>query len=50
MEIEKECGPDCPVCQKRAQVEREHQEMAFAVLLAVIPMLVLTLFGQIGLF
>jgi hypothetical protein len=41
---------DCPHCKKRAQREKEYNEMAFAVLLAIIPMLVLTLFGQIGLF
>jgi hypothetical protein len=40
----------CPHCEKRKREEAEYEEMSLAVLLAVIPLTVLTLFGQIGLF
>jgi hypothetical protein len=40
----------CPHCEERKRKEMEHEEMALAILLAVIPLTVLTLFGQIGLF
>jgi hypothetical protein len=40
----------CPDCEKRAKKEKEQEEMNLAVLLAIVPMLVLTLFGQIGFF
>lgn len=42
-------GPDCQECERRAQEEIENGEMTFAVLLALVPMLTLTLFGNMGL-
>lgn len=47
-EPQKECG--CPECIKRAAKEREHEEIGLAFLLAMLPMVVMCLFGQIGLF
>lgn len=47
MEETKECG-DCPHCRKREEDEKANEEMTLAVLVALIPMLVLTLFGQVG--
>jgi len=41
---------DCPHCEDRKRKEMEHEEMTLAILLAVVPLTVLTLFGQIGLF
>lgn len=41
---------ECPECKKRMEKEKEHEEMGLALLLALTPMLVITLFGQIGLF
>ncbi len=40
----------CPVCAKREEKEQENEEMTMAVLLALTPMIVMTLFGQIGFF
>jgi hypothetical protein len=48
MEEPKAC--ECPVCEERVKKEKEHEEMGLALLLALTPMLVITLFGQIGLF
>lgn len=48
MEEPKVC--ECPKCSERAKKEAEHEEMTMAVLLAMVPMVVITLFGQIGLF
>jgi hypothetical protein len=47
-EAPKKC--ECPECQKRMEKEQEHETMGLAMLVALIPMLVITLFGQIGLF
>jgi hypothetical protein len=47
-EPQKTC--DCPKCAMREQEEQESEQMNLAVLLAIVPMLVITLFGQIGLF
>jgi hypothetical protein len=47
-EAPKKC--ECPECQKRQELEQEHEKMGLAMLVALIPMLVITLFGQIGLF
>jgi len=41
---------DCPHCQKRAKHEAQSEEFNFAVLIALVPLMVFTLFGQIGLF
>ena len=49
MEEKKCAGPNCDECQRRAQEEKENDEMTFAVLLALVPMLTLTLFGSAGL-
>lgn len=40
----------CEECAKRAQIEEARDEMNFALLLALIPLMVVTLFGQMGLF
>jgi hypothetical protein len=40
----------CSKCVEREEKEKASEEMALSVLLAFIPMLVITLFGQIGLF
>ncbi|MFA5777611.1 MAG: hypothetical protein WC906_04180 [Parcubacteria group bacterium] len=49
MEEQKEVC-ECPECKKRAEKEAAYNEMSLAFLLALMPMLVVTLFGQIGLF
>jgi len=41
---------ECPECQKRIEKEKEQEEMGLSLLLALTPMLVITLFGQMGLF
>lgn len=41
---------ECPECAKRAQLEEAQAETQFALLLALIPLMVVTLFGQMGLF
>lgn len=41
---------ECPECKKREEKEAAYNEMSFAFLLALTPMLVITLFGQMGLF
>ncbi|HEX8974596.1 MAG TPA: hypothetical protein VF817_03870 [Patescibacteria group bacterium] len=40
----------CPHCTKRANEEKQQEEMHFAVLVSLVPLLVFTLFGQMGLF
>jgi predicted nucleic acid-binding Zn ribbon protein len=40
----------CQECAKRAHMEKQAEEMHFALLLALIPLMVVTLFGQMGLF
>ena len=47
MEEQKECK--CPHCKVREEEEKEQEEMGMAVLVALVPMLVMTLFSQIGL-
>lgn len=49
MEETKCQGPGCPECERRAREEKEQEEISLAVLLAIVPMLVFTLFGNIGL-
>jgi hypothetical protein len=46
MEEQKECK--CPHCAAREEEARENDEMGMAVLVALVPMLVMTLFSQIG--
>jgi hypothetical protein len=40
----------CPHCEKRAVEEQQQEEFNFAVLVSLVPLLVFTLFGQMGLF
>lgn len=40
----------CPHCEEKRKKEAESEEFSFAVLVSLIPLLVFTLFGQIGLF
>ena len=40
----------CPHCEKRQKQEAQSEEFNFAVLIALVPLMVFTLFGQIGLF
>jgi len=40
----------CPVCQKREQEEAQSDEFNLAVLIAMVPLMVFTFFGQLGLF
>ena len=44
---QEDCG--CPECEKRAEEHREAEEFGLAVLIALMPVLTLTLFGNIGL-
>lgn len=39
----------CPQCEARAKEEAVNEELNFAILLALIPALVITLFGNMGL-
>ena len=39
----------CAECERRAQEEKETEEMNFAVLLALVPALVVTLLSNVGL-
>ncbi|MFA6973536.1 MAG: hypothetical protein WC238_02225 [Parcubacteria group bacterium] len=49
-EVTKCDNPTCPDCVKRAEEIKEAEQMAFAFLLALMPMLTITLFGNMGLF
>jgi hypothetical protein len=40
----------CPVCEQRKKEELQSEEFNLAVLVAMVPLLVFTLFGQMGLF
>ncbi len=40
---------DCPTCQVAASKAHEYEEMAMAFLLALVPVITLTFFGQVGL-
>jgi len=40
----------CPHCEKRKREEIQAEEFNFAVLVAIVPLMVFTLFGQMGLF
>lgn len=39
----------CPACEKREKEHLENEETSFAVLLALMPMITITLFNGIGL-
>lgn len=41
---------ECPHCMKREVEDAQNEEMSFAVLLAIVPLLVMTVFGNMGLF
>ncbi len=38
----------CPECERKKQEEKQTEEMNMAVLVALVPMLVMTLFSQVG--
>jgi hypothetical protein len=42
------CG--CPECQRREEEHQESEELNFAVLIALMPLMVITLFSNMGLF
>ncbi len=42
-------GDQCPTCAKLAQEKQASDETSFAFLLALVPVLSLTFFGQVGL-
>lgn len=42
--------PNCVHCQKRAQAEKEAEELSFAILIALVPAMTITLFSSMGLF
>jgi hypothetical protein len=44
-----EHNPNCIHCQKRKENEAQAEEMNLAILIAFVPLLVMTLFGQMGL-
>ncbi len=42
-------GAGCPSCEKSAQEAVQNEEISMAFLLALVPVISLTFFGQIGL-
>ena len=42
-------GPDCPDCVKRDEEVKEAEEIGMAILVALMPLLSITLFGNMGL-
>jgi hypothetical protein len=42
-------GAGCPSCEKSAQEAQQNEEISIAFLLALVPVISLTFFGQIGL-
>ena len=44
-----EQGHQCPHCEAKKRQEEAHEEFSMAILLSLVPMLVFTLFGQMGL-
>jgi len=42
-------GDQCPTCAKMLEEKRANDETSFAFLLALVPVLSLTFFGQVGL-
>jgi len=49
MENEKDTC-QCPACQKREEEDTQQEELNFAVLIALVPALTITLFSNMGLF
>jgi hypothetical protein len=50
MTEEQKCGtPGCPDCEKRALEIQKAEEMAFAFLVALVPLMTITLFSNMGL-
>ena len=47
-EIKAQCA--CPDCEKRAQAEKEAEEIGMAFLIALMPLLSVTLMSNMGLF
>ena len=45
--MDKKCN--CPDCDKRLQLEQEAEEVAMAILIALVPMMTLALFNNLGL-
>jgi len=41
---------ECPECQKRAHKERQAEEIGLAFLIALMPLMTITLFSNMGLF
>ncbi len=44
-----ESQESCPTCAHTAKVARDNEEVAMAFLLALVPVITLTFFGQVGL-
>ena len=44
-----ESQADCPTCALAAKETTENEEVSFAFLLALVPVLTITFFGQVGL-
>lgn len=42
-------GAGCPSCEKSAKEAQQNEEISMAFLLALVPVISLTFFGQIGL-
>lgn len=47
--VAEEGSASCPHCLKAAETATRNDELALAFLLALTPLMVLTLFGQVGL-
>jgi hypothetical protein len=43
-------SPDCPECRRRAEQLKREEERNFAVLVALVPVMVFTFIGTAGLF
>ena len=43
-------GPDCEECKKREVEERRNEEVSMSFLVALMPLLTMTLFNNMGLF
>lgn len=50
MENEKDISCKCPVCAKRDEEEAIQEDLNFAILIALVPALAITLFSTMGLF
>ena len=47
--MEEKTPCNCPECERREQEEKESEEMGMALLIALIPLMTITLFSNIGL-